>query len=76
MSLSFVFIVVGCWTPKAIPHFLRAPYGSEAYVHDLFKASQYINVHKNPGYTRTLANQSAYSFELPTIGNDRISGIS
>ena len=32
--------VVVC-VPKAIPHFIRAPYGSEAYVNVLFKAYAY-----------------------------------
>ena len=39
-----VVIVDGVWLPKAIPHFLCAPYGSEAYVNVLFKAYLYTNV--------------------------------
>jgi hypothetical protein len=31
--------------PKAIPHFVSTPYGSEAYVNVLFKAYLYNNVH-------------------------------
>ena len=37
-------IVDGVWLPKAIPHFLCAPCGSEAYYNVLFKAYLYINV--------------------------------
>jgi hypothetical protein len=38
-------MVVGGGVPKAIPHLLRAPYGSEAYADALFKAFLYKNVH-------------------------------
>ena len=44
-STSLVVVIVdGVWLPKAIPHFLCAPYGSEAYVNVLFKAYLYTNV--------------------------------
>ena len=43
--LVVVVIVVGsCW-PKAIPHLLFAPDGSEAYFNALLKAFLYKNVH-------------------------------
>lgn len=45
-SASLVDVnVAGGSEPKAIPHFCSAPYGSEADVKVLFKASQYKNVH-------------------------------
>jgi hypothetical protein len=51
-SASLVDVsVVGGSEPKAIPHFCSAPYGSEADVKVLFKASQYKNVHKKNLHT-------------------------
>ena len=38
-------VSVSVSVPKAIPHFVRAPYSSEAYVNVLFKAYLYTNVH-------------------------------
>jgi hypothetical protein len=43
-GLAGLVLVVVC-VPKAIPHFVHAPYGSEAYTNVLFKAYQYKNVH-------------------------------
>ncbi len=63
---------VGVWLPKTIPHFQRAPYGSEAYADALFKAFLYINVH----YLRALPNQFRYVEEPFTTGSAKISGTS
>jgi hypothetical protein len=43
-GLAGLVLVVVC-VPKAIPHFVYSPYGSEAYTNVLFKAYQYKNVH-------------------------------
>ena len=43
-GLAALVLVVVC-VPKAIPHFVMLPYGSEAYVNALFKAYLYKNVH-------------------------------
>ena len=40
--------------PKAIPHVVDSPYGSEAYVNVLFKAYLHINVHYALGLRTTL----------------------
>ena len=37
-------VLVDVCEPKAIPHFVHAPYGSEAYANVLFKAYQYKTV--------------------------------
>ena len=39
-GLAGLVSVVVC-VPKAIPHFARVPYGSEAYANALFKAYLY-----------------------------------
>ena len=39
-------VSVNACEPKAIPHFVHAPYGSEAYANVLFKAYQHKNVLK------------------------------
>jgi hypothetical protein len=39
-------VSVNACEPKAIPHFVYSPYGSEAHVNVLFKAYQYKNVLK------------------------------
>ena len=42
-GLAGLVSIVGC-VPKAIPHFVCAPYSSEAYFNVLFKAYWYKNV--------------------------------
>jgi hypothetical protein len=39
-------VSVNACEPKAIPHFVYSPYGSEAYANVLFKAYQYKKVLK------------------------------
>ena len=73
-GLAGLVLVVVC-VPKAIPHFVYSPYGSEAYFNVLFKAYLHKTVHYGLGLSTTLI-QSKYAFEASTIGTAKTSGTS